>query len=222
VSADQLPADVAKLTTLGERVRAFRTKNGLSQTQLAEAMGSKNYPRIGDIEANRLIPKIDELTTLAEALGIGPGPLTDGLLDAQTVIMADRQALANQLLIGRTLRAVREIREYGMTYAAELIGISPSFLLRIESGQRKLGQDTLLEIANAYAVTIDGIFNGSAVDEAKAESDMHSAIWKRELQQVRTMLQFLPPGATIELMWGVTFPNREKIEGRISYPANPE
>ncbi len=60
------------MSTLGERIRATRKKRNLTQSELAEACGwDSGQARIGNYESGRRSPSIDDVRTLAHALGVG-------------------------------------------------------------------------------------------------------------------------------------------------------
>ena len=46
-----------------------------------------------------------------------------------------------QVLAGRTLRMMRETHHVGLREMAELVGISPSHLSRVEKGERAAGEE---------------------------------------------------------------------------------
>jgi ribosome-binding protein aMBF1 (putative translation factor) len=54
---------------LGEQIRALRDAHGLSQTELAERMGT-TQPAIARLEAGRVAPRLETLDRVAEALDV--------------------------------------------------------------------------------------------------------------------------------------------------------
>lgn len=54
---------------LARKLKALREKSGLSQTELAERVGTKQ-PAIARLESGRVIPKLDLLEKIARALGL--------------------------------------------------------------------------------------------------------------------------------------------------------
>ena len=54
--------------TVGENIRAFRKKQGLSQRELGEKVGKKQQ-QIGQYEAGTRSPKINTIKAIANALG---------------------------------------------------------------------------------------------------------------------------------------------------------
>jgi transcriptional regulator with XRE-family HTH domain len=57
---------------LGPKIRELRTKNGLSQSELARLIGV-TASSISQIESNLIHPSLPALVRLAEVLGVGPG-----------------------------------------------------------------------------------------------------------------------------------------------------
>lgn len=75
--ASKPPASEAAVI-LGERVRAERTKQGLSLEKLAE--GSElHWSYIGQVERGRNNPTLHSILRIAAALGVDPGKLIEGL-----------------------------------------------------------------------------------------------------------------------------------------------
>ena len=59
--------------------------------------------------------------------------------------------LTPQALAGRTLRMMREAHNVKLTALAEMVGISPSHLSRVESGERAAGPDLTDRICSVIA-----------------------------------------------------------------------
>jgi len=59
--------------------------------------------------------------------------------------------LTPQILAGRTLRMMREAHGVKLRELAEMVGISPSHLSRVESGERAAGVDLTDRICLAIA-----------------------------------------------------------------------
>ncbi|WP_146605845.1 helix-turn-helix domain-containing protein [Micromonospora craterilacus] len=76
----------ALLLALGHRVRLLRAERGLTQRQLAEAVGISR-PSLANIERGRQETSVSVLLRLAAALGVTPGVLVDGLGGATPAVM---------------------------------------------------------------------------------------------------------------------------------------
>lgn len=66
------------LATLGQRVRERRSEMGLSQEKLA-ATSDLHWTFIGQVERGRRNLSLHNLLKLADALGVDPGELVQGL-----------------------------------------------------------------------------------------------------------------------------------------------
>ena len=55
--------------TIGENIRIYRTKAGLTQAELAEKVNT-TQPAISDYEADRVSPNVKQADKLAQALGV--------------------------------------------------------------------------------------------------------------------------------------------------------
>lgn len=58
---------------------------------------------------------------------------------------------APQVLAGRTLKMMREAHNVGLRELAGMVGISPSHLSRVESGERAAGADLTARICDVIA-----------------------------------------------------------------------
>lgn len=63
--------------SLAENLRELRMSAGLSQTELAHAIGM-SYPRISEIERNVGNPTLHTLARIAEFFGVSVGELVEG------------------------------------------------------------------------------------------------------------------------------------------------
>ena len=72
------PVDDPRLAVLGERVRDLRMRDGLTQVELADRAGLERKA-VNRLEAGLHWPPIPNLIALADALGVPPGDLIDGL-----------------------------------------------------------------------------------------------------------------------------------------------
>lgn len=77
--------------TIGERIKEFRLKAGLTQSELAEKLGIP-YQSIGQWERGLRSPKIETLQKIAEALGVEPWELMgyDGSIRVDTGKHSDK------------------------------------------------------------------------------------------------------------------------------------
>lgn len=77
--------------TIGERIKEFRLKAGLTQSELAEKLGIP-YQSIGQWERGLRSPKIETLQKIAEALGVEPWQLMgyDGSIRVDTGKHSDK------------------------------------------------------------------------------------------------------------------------------------
>ena len=62
---------------------------------------------------------------------------------------------------GKSVRYFRKKRGYSQSYLSELIEKSPTYLSYVESGQRCISLDTLVDLANALNITADNLLMDS-------------------------------------------------------------
>lgn len=67
--------------TFGKKLAQMRKARGLTQAQIAEALGYSNLSYISDAELGKFIPKPDKLEKWAAALGIPYSEMEDHLLE---------------------------------------------------------------------------------------------------------------------------------------------
>src|SRR5690348_10951180 len=63
-----------ELVVFGERLRALRTKAGLTQTELSEKAGLRQT-HVSQLERGAVEPRLGTIIALADALGIEPAQL---------------------------------------------------------------------------------------------------------------------------------------------------
>lgn len=68
-----------------------------------------------------------------------------------TAISPQNEAQRPQILAGRAIRIMRTAHQVGLRELAELIGVSPSHLSRVESGERAASQSLTERICDVIA-----------------------------------------------------------------------
>ncbi|MBN1205457.1 MAG: helix-turn-helix transcriptional regulator [Myxococcaceae bacterium] len=68
--------------------------------------------------------------------------------------------------LGQRLRELRAERGLTQEQAAELIGIHPKYMPRVEAGRANLTVDTLIAASVAYEVTLSDLFSGAHKEDA--------------------------------------------------------
>lgn len=66
-----------------------------------------------------------------------------------------------QKVLGRLLRHLREVRKLSQSEAAELAGLHPNAVSRIETGKQNVTILTLVAFSVAYGVSFDALFVGN-------------------------------------------------------------
>ena len=81
ISARQTLRSVFMLSgmkTLGSRIAHYRTAAGLSQASLAKACGWASQSRVGNYERDTREPTLEDIATIAKALGVSASQLMTG------------------------------------------------------------------------------------------------------------------------------------------------
>lgn len=144
---------------LGERLRAFRERRGLTLQEVASRSGlSRSY--LSELENGKKQPSIKALEALADALNVA--------LDA---LMPDggREAEAEaEGRLGEHLRLARERKGMSLAAAAEAAGISAGYLSEIERGQAQPAVETLRLLAEVVGLPLSQAFHcGSIGDKVR-------------------------------------------------------
>jgi transcriptional regulator with XRE-family HTH domain len=128
------PTSPSVLAT-GEKIILLRQKKNLSQTQLAEKAGiSTTY--LCQIERGHVIPSLDTLKALAEALGVSPQDL-----------------MGTPSHVGYRIKKVRQERCITQAELAHRAQVSTGLIGQIESGKVEPSIKTLEKIAAAFSLS---------------------------------------------------------------------
>lgn len=67
--------------SFGKKIKQLRLQQGLTQVQVAKALGYETSSYVSDVEMEKFIPTPDKLTKLAHALGVTNEEMDDLLLE---------------------------------------------------------------------------------------------------------------------------------------------
>ena len=67
--------------SFGKKIRQIRLQEGLTQVQVAKALGYESSSYVSDVEIGKFIPAQDKLDKLAHALGVTNEEMNDLLLE---------------------------------------------------------------------------------------------------------------------------------------------
>ena len=81
--------------------------------------------------------------------------------------------------LGRRVKSARREKNLTQEHLADAVGISLSFLGHIERGSRKASLETLVKIANALSVSLDGLLCDSLKSDEKQTPAMRDAVGKK-------------------------------------------
>jgi transcriptional regulator with XRE-family HTH domain len=92
------------------------------------------------------------------------------------------------LLVGQRIRQLRKSRHLTQADLASRIGITQSDLSRMESGEYKVGLDTLFRILQVFELSMSRFFEENALVEAEAEKAEDASREQAELMRDFTEL----------------------------------
>ena len=141
---------------LGERLRIFRERRGLTLQEVASRSGlSRSY--ISEIENGKKQPSLKTLEALAGALNVALEALMpEG--DLEVDAEADNP-------LGDRLRLARERKGMSLAEAAEAAGISVSYLSEIERGQAQPAVETLRLLAQVVGLPLSQVFHCGTIGD---------------------------------------------------------
>ena len=91
--------------------------------------------------------------------------------DEQALMMTEEEQALHRRHIGAQVRGAREARGYTESQIANLIGVSPEFVSRAESGEISIPLHQLTHIADLLLVDLDSLVAGPASIEAPPLGD---------------------------------------------------
>ena len=139
--------------SFGSKLKALRKKAGLTQEELAEAIGVHSVT-VSQWESDTYLPKTQNIKALAKALDV---PENDLLNDSFAPPF------------GATLKALRKKAGLSQTQLAEKIGVSLLTLFRWEKGERQPRVDEIKALAKALGVPENDLLNDNSPDSHSGE-----------------------------------------------------
>lgn len=142
---------------LGDRLRQIRTDHGLSQGDLAEALGYTKTA-ISQYELGKRAPSLETLRRMTEFFGV----TTDWLLGRDVTLVSGLAYKEETSVLGSRIRQLRE--EGGLTQAelAERLEVDRSTVTAYETGKREPNTAGLRLIASIFGVSVDYLLGVSA------------------------------------------------------------
>ena len=142
---------------IGQNIKKYRKKKGLTQKQLAEKIGTTDSA-ITRYESNSREPSIETITKIAEALGIPVSKLIEDDI----------------LTLGQNIKKYRKQKGLTQSELAEMIDLKSITIRKYESDDREPSIETITKIAEALGVPVsklieDDTFNLTDSDTEKVD-----------------------------------------------------
>lgn len=141
------------MLNIGESIKYWRSKKGITQKELAEASETSEIS-IRKYEANDRTPKPETLSKIAKALDIGYGYTKDGspyFYEFTDVKPNDKDR--HQQIVGRKIKECR-IGKMSQKELGRYIGKSTSTIKKYEQGLIAIPNETLNKIASVLDINI--------------------------------------------------------------------
>lgn len=157
-----------KLNSFAENLKKFRKHEKLSQTDLAGLLLGFKVRTIRDYEHEKHAPTIDKILTLADFFGVSADELVRGdFLDAhilETRTLRNKAAFKPENNFAKNLKRLRENSGFSLQDIGSFLSLPRSIVQIYENGQHDPPRDTLIKLADFFAVTIDELICGNAED----------------------------------------------------------
>lgn len=148
--------------TFRKRLKRLRLEAGKTQDDMAKLINVKRTT-YGEYERGNIIPPVEKIEQIAEALGVEPHYLI-GWDTSEASANTARGGLADML------RQLREEKKRSVMQAMTDTGIPTATLLQYETGGRKIPYTALKKLAAYFGVDLEllyGIEFGAGEDEAE-------------------------------------------------------
>lgn len=129
---------------LAENVRVLRRRNGMSQTALASA-AQLCREHVNRIEGARCAVALDTVATIAEVLKVPPGKLLEQ-------VESPTDNIQRRVMVAGNIRRVRRARVMSVPVLARKAKIPRGLLIKIESANCEVSNETLAALAGALDV----------------------------------------------------------------------
>ena len=124
------------------------------------------------------------------------------------------------LLVGQRIRQLRKSRHLTQADLAGRIGITQSDLSRMESGEYKVGLDTLFKILQVFELSMSRFFEEPAPAESPVETAPEPEVPERE--QLLADFAELSDDSRREVREFIAFKRQQAESRRLKWPASRE
>ena len=135
---------------IGDKIRALRKQAGITQEELGDLL-SVSYMTVRRWEAGKVVPRLDEIKALANALKV----------QEQDFLSDNTEAFHLKL------RELRKKAGLNQTQLAEKIGVSLLTLFRWEKGERQPRVEDIRKLANALNVSENDLLSNDISTQPK-------------------------------------------------------
>ena len=161
--------------TFGERVLALRTEKGMTQDELAHAVGYKSRSTIAKIESGERDPHQSMIAAIAKALDTTPAYLM-GWEDKKPTV---------EELYGKMIKRLREQQNLSVDELSKICHIDSNYLIGVEENRELINNQTLETILSALSTNLnDQIFDAIMLDEIEYTKYYHKRIEKEEIIEI--------------------------------------
>ena len=146
---------------IGDRIKQRRIELGMSQQELATAMGYTSKSTINKIELGKNDVSQSKVVKFSKVLNTTPSYLMDWDLDDENNDVPDYSKENNEYIeIGQRIKKCRLNLNKSQLDLASSLGIERSTLQKYEAGKRAIPITVLKELSIIFSVSIDYLVTG--------------------------------------------------------------
>lgn len=146
---------------IGDRIKQRRIELGMSQQELATAMGYTSKSTINKIELGKNDVSQSKVVKFSKVLNTTPSYLMDWDLDDENNDVSDYSKENNEYIeIGQRIKKCRLNLNKSQLDLASSLGIERSTLQKYEAGKRAIPITVLKELSIIFSVSIDYLVTG--------------------------------------------------------------
>lgn len=166
---------------IGERIRALRTEQGISQNELADKVGLTSKTTICKIENGERCLTLKNLKPFADALGVNINYIMNGTESEEIASTNDLDAF------GERIKKRRKELNLSQEQLAYMVGYTTKdSICKIEYGEINVPLDKILALSEALDISLSEMFGEDMyIDDYRHIMSIISKASPKELRQIR-------------------------------------
>lgn len=148
----------------GEKLRTLRRQRGLTQVDLARALGLATHSHVSYLESGKSAPSLDLVIRAADLLGVTTDYLLRYAIPISHPLTSTARSSADQLAsrFGSKLRELRTRQDMTQVELSAQLHVTAQYISFLESGRKIPSIDFVLLCADLFGVTTDELLREAA------------------------------------------------------------